>query len=101
MRFYLESAYLKDDTRLRYRRNEYIVSISRDDKIVCWALLMEYRQPYGRWKRVINIYTRSSERGKGLGTIIVNLCIDLASPSKLYCMGSPSFFQKFGIKHIG
>lgn len=100
MRFYLKSAFENDECRLNYRRNETVISITKDDKVMSWALLLDARMcGVCKWKKSIHVYTRANQRGKGYADIIVKKCIDMTKPKRIYCRGNSSFFKRYGIKY--
>lgn len=100
MKYYLKSAFDKEDSRLKYRRNETIYSISIKGKVQSWALILDYRLCCGcKWRRSIHIYTRAKSRGKGYAGIIIRKCIDNANGSKIYCRGNTPFFKRYDITY--
>ncbi len=100
MKFYLKSAFAQDDARLTLRRNETIIYISENDKIVSWVLLLDFRKcSICKWKRSIHVYTRSRYRGKGYASILIKQAIALSYPKRLYCRGNQKFFSRYGIKN--
>lgn len=101
MKYYLKSAFEQDDARLTLRRNEIILSISENDKIVSWVLLLDFRTcSVCKWKRSIHVYTRSKNRGKGYAAILIKQAIALSYPKRLYCRGNLKFFSRYGIKNV-
>ena len=100
MKYYLKSAFERDDARLHLRRNEIILSISENGKVISWVLLLDFRTcSVCKWKRSVHVYTRSKNRGKGLANILIKQAIALSYPMKLYCRGNLKFFSRYGIKN--
>ncbi len=100
MKYYLKSAFEKESSRLKLRRNETIIYVSEGDQIVSWVLLLEFRSCYAcRWKRGIHIYTRASCRRQGYADILIKESIARTTPKRLYCRGNTKFFSRYGIKY--
>lgn len=100
MKYYLKSAFDKETSRLKLRRNERILSITENDKVIAWVLLLEFRACYAcRWKNGIHIYTRAKYRGKGYASQLIKEAIAITLPHMLYCRGNTKFFNKYGIKY--
>lgn len=100
MKYYLKSAFDKELPRLKYRRNETIISITNKGKVLAWVLLLESRNcSICRWRKFVHIYTRAPERNKGYAAILIQKTLDMTRPNKLYCRGNIKFFSKYGIKY--
>lgn len=100
MKFYLKTAFDGEAARLKLRRNELIISLSDNGKVLAWVLLLDFRACYAcRWKKSIHVYTRSSCRGKGYASILIHKAIALSAGKKIYCRGNAKFFAKYGIKY--
>jgi GNAT superfamily N-acetyltransferase len=100
MRFYLKCAYENEQSRLKLRRNEIILSISENDKIIAWILMLEFRTCYAcKWKRGIHVYTRASFRKRGYADKLIRHAIAITTPKRLYCRGNVKFFHRYGIKY--
>ena len=100
MKFYLKSAYEQDAARLATRRNEIILSISENGKVISWVLLLDFRAcSVCKWKRSVHVYTRSKNRGRGMANILIKQAIALSHPKKVYCRGNQKFFSRYGIKN--
>lgn len=101
MQYYIDSAYSKDKTRLRYRRREVAYVLYVDGKIVGWRLLLQCRNcSICIWRNVIHIFVREKYRKLGYGKKIINTIIDLHPKLKLYCHGNIKFFKQFNIKSL-
>jgi len=101
MKYYLKSAFDKEPSRLKLRRNERILSISENNRVIAWVLILEFRACYAcRWKHGIHVYTRASHRGKGYASILIKEAIAITLPNRLYCRGNTKFFNKYGIKYV-
>lgn len=100
MKFYLKSAFDKEESRLKYRRNETIYSISIEGIVQSWALVLDYRLCCGcKWRKSIHIYTRSTSRGKGYARNIIRKVLDTTAPERIYCRGNTAFFGRYNITY--
>lgn len=100
MKYYLKSAFDKELPRLKYRRNETIISITDKGKILAWVLLLDSRNcSVCRWRKFAHIYTRATERNKGYANILMQKTLDITPQIKLYCRGNIKFFSKYGVKY--
>ena len=103
MRPHLQDAYVNRNelnrTSLRFRKNEKAIVLSRDNTVLGWALLLKQRTSLrGKFKNIIHVYVRHSERNMNHATTIILYVIAMLDGEPVYCRGNEKFFKKFGIR---
>lgn len=103
MRPHLQDAYVNRNdanrTSLRFRRNEKAIVLSRDNTVLGWALLLKQRTSLrGKFKNIIHVYVRHSERNRNHAATIIRYVIAMMQGEPIYCRGNEKFFKKFGIR---
>lgn len=103
MRPHLQDAYVNrgdsSRTSLRFRKNERVIVLSRDNIVLGWALLLLQRTSLrGKFRNIIHVYVRHSERKRNHAATIIRYVIDMMQGEPIHCRGNEKFFKKFGIR---